>query len=160
VDVWSLGCIICEVITNKPIFKGSNSSDQIHRIIKVIGFPQSGDLAGRKLMSGASRVLNTLSDEEGQPWQDVLPTANLEVICMISCLLRFSPEKRLTAKECLHQTYFSKLHRPSLESPAQSGMDWSFDAFANTEGRLREMLSGEGCAFVSQREPDAAGNIQ
>lgn len=160
VDVWSLGCIICEVITTKPIFKGSNSSDQIHQIFKVIGFPHSAELEGRKLISGASRILNSLSDTQARPWQDVLPSASLEAICMISCLLRFSPEKRITARDCLHQVYFSKLHSPSSDNFAQAGMDWSFDELANTEDRLRSMLRGEGCAFVSQCEPDTAGNVQ
>jgi len=160
VDVWSLGCIICEVITSKPIFKGSNSRDQIHRIIKVIGFPHSADLEGRKLTSGAICFLHSLSHAQAQPWQDALPSASLEAICMISCLLRFSPEKRITSSECLRQIYFSKLHNPSLENCAQAGMDWSFDELANTEGCLRDMLCGEGCAFVSQQEPVTAGNAQ
>merc|ERR1719446_585831 len=33
-DIWSLGCILGELLNLKPIFKGSNSSDQIHAIIK------------------------------------------------------------------------------------------------------------------------------
>jgi serine/threonine protein kinase len=160
VDVWSLGCIVCEVITAKPVFKGSSSADQIQKIIQTTGFPSDADFMGKKFLSGVRRTLASLSNAQSKPWQSVLPSASLEAICMISCLLRFSPEKRITAKECLRQIYFSKLYRPSHECGSSSGMDWSFDKLANTECHLREMLCGQGCSFVSQCEADAAQSYE
>jgi len=44
VDIWSLGCLICEFILGEPLFKGNNSLDMIADIIKLIGTPSSNDL--------------------------------------------------------------------------------------------------------------------
>ena len=39
IDMWSLGCILVEMHTGKPLFCGYDSADQLHRIISVLGMP-------------------------------------------------------------------------------------------------------------------------
>ncbi|KAE9021571.1 hypothetical protein PR003_g12590 [Phytophthora rubi] len=39
IDMWSLGCILVEMHTGKPLFCGYDSADQLHRIINVLGLP-------------------------------------------------------------------------------------------------------------------------
>lgn len=39
IDIWSIGCIICEMLLGYPIFAGTNSVDQLVEIIKVRGTP-------------------------------------------------------------------------------------------------------------------------
>jgi hypothetical protein len=46
--VWSAGCVIAEIVMSKPIFEGENSTDQLLRIIKIIGTPTSDDIARMK----------------------------------------------------------------------------------------------------------------
>merc|ERR1719414_2001232 len=44
-DIWSVGCILGEMINNKPMFPGKHYLDQICKIQEVLGSPNSDDLA-------------------------------------------------------------------------------------------------------------------
>ena len=43
VDIWSCGCIFAELISRKPLFPGLNESDQLSRIMGVLGTPAEED---------------------------------------------------------------------------------------------------------------------
>ena len=43
VDIWSCGCILAELVTRKPLFPGHNESDQLSRILSVLGTPAEED---------------------------------------------------------------------------------------------------------------------
>merc|ERR1719498_1455907 len=45
IDVWSVGCILCELIGRKPIFTGKDHLDQIKKILQVLGTPTEKDMA-------------------------------------------------------------------------------------------------------------------
>lgn len=45
IDVWSVGCVLVEMITREPLFAGENTIDQIIEIVKVIGVPTEMYLA-------------------------------------------------------------------------------------------------------------------
>ena len=47
--MWALGCIIAEMIVSKPFFIGSHNTDQLVKIIKVLGTPTSEDLIEMKV---------------------------------------------------------------------------------------------------------------
>lgn len=43
-DMWSVGCILAEMLRNRPIFPGNHYLDQINRILGVLGSPSQEDL--------------------------------------------------------------------------------------------------------------------
>lgn len=49
VDVWSLGCVIAEMMTNCVLFDGLNSTVMLSRIIKFLGSPSQQDLKNMNL---------------------------------------------------------------------------------------------------------------
>ena len=42
--MWSLGCILAEMLLGKPLFPGDSTFDQIERIIRVIPTPSRADI--------------------------------------------------------------------------------------------------------------------
>ena len=43
-DVWSVGCILAELMLGKPFFPGSSTLNQLERIIAFTGKPRKEDI--------------------------------------------------------------------------------------------------------------------
>ena len=39
VDTWSIGCILAEMLTRRPLFPGDSEIDQLFRIFRSLGTP-------------------------------------------------------------------------------------------------------------------------
>lgn len=46
-DMWSVGCIFGELLTQKPLFPGKSEIDQINKIFKVLQLPFTREVAVR-----------------------------------------------------------------------------------------------------------------
>lgn len=44
IDVWSAGCIMAEMITGVPLFRGRDNNDQLNQILRILGTPDEATL--------------------------------------------------------------------------------------------------------------------
>lgn len=72
IDIWSVGCIIAELLGRTPLFPGEDFLDQIQRIISILGSPTSSDL---KYIENADALayIKKLPKRSRQKWEKLFP---------------------------------------------------------------------------------------
>ena len=130
VDVWSVGCILAELLKRKPIFAGTDSTisskvakNQIDIIIEMMGSPKDEDI--KKIQNEISRnYVKKLPKKKGKDLRLVFPEANplgrpsfpkMKAIDLMKKMLVFDPFKRITVNEALEHPYLKELHSPEEE---------------------------------------------
>lgn len=57
IDMWSLGCILSELLTGMPLFPGEDEADQLSCIIEILGMPS------QKILDNSKRAKNFISSK-------------------------------------------------------------------------------------------------
>jgi len=114
IDMWSVGCIFAEMMARRPLFRGQNSKDQLRLILSLLGKPSPEDCEFIDKQRYKDMLLK-MSDRPTVPWRKVYPNQDATCLDLLDNLLKFSPDKRLSATEALAHPYFEELHDPEDE---------------------------------------------
>ncbi|PMD30303.1 kinase-like protein [Hyaloscypha variabilis F] len=137
IDMWAVGCIFAELLSLRPIFKGEEAKmdskktvpfqrNQMQKIVEIMGLPTKEKWAHLVNMPEYSQ-LSTLSTSTHpksgsnlEKWYystinshstTSVPSSNVslgaEGYRLLSGLLEYDPEKRLTAQQALQHPFFS-----------------------------------------------------
>ncbi|XP_031202416.1 mitogen-activated protein kinase 15 isoform X2 [Mastomys coucha] len=115
VDMWSLGCILGEMLRGQPLFPGTSTFHQLELILETIPLPSMEELQG--LGSDYSAlILQNLGSRPRQTLDALLPPDTPpEALDLLKRLLAFAPEKRLSAEQALQHPYLQRFHCPDRE---------------------------------------------
>jgi len=116
VDMWSVGCILGELLGGKPMFPGTSTTNQIDRIIEVTGLPTPEDIDSIQSEFAAQMLANLPPPAVPRSIDTMYPSADADSIDLLQKLLMFNPSKRLNAEEALEHPYVSQFHVPEEES--------------------------------------------
>jgi len=114
VDLWSVGCILGELLSGKPIFPGTSTMNQLDRIMEVTGRPSPEDIEAIKSPFAAT-MLESLPVSRPRPLSEMFPSASAEALDLLRICMQFNPNKRPSAKEALRHPYVVQFHNPEDE---------------------------------------------
>ncbi|XP_058132123.1 mitogen-activated protein kinase 15 isoform X8 [Dasypus novemcinctus] len=115
VDMWSLGCILGEMLRGSPLFPGTSTLHQLELILDTIPPPSEEELLA--LHSGYSAaVLPHVGARPRQSLEALLPPDTPpEALDLLRRLLVFAPDRRLSAAQALQHPYVQRFHCPARE---------------------------------------------
>uniref|UniRef100_A0A3B3B947 cyclin-dependent kinase n=1 Tax=Oryzias melastigma TaxID=30732 RepID=A0A3B3B947_ORYME len=111
VDMWSVGCIFGELLTQKPLFPGKSEIDQINKIFKDLGSPSDkiwpgySELPAVKKMTFTEYPYNNLRKRFGALLSD-------QGFDLMNTFLTYCPSKRILSDAALKHEYFRETPLP------------------------------------------------
>uniref|UniRef100_A0A4W6C7E5 mitogen-activated protein kinase n=1 Tax=Lates calcarifer TaxID=8187 RepID=A0A4W6C7E5_LATCA len=126
VDIWSVGCIMAELLTGRTLFPGTDHINQLQQIMRLTGTPPAS-LISRMPSHEARNYINSLQHMPKRNFADVFIGANPLAVDLLEKMLVLDTDKRITASEALAHPYFAQYHDPDDEPEAEP-YDQSFES--------------------------------
>ena len=114
IDMWSVGCILAEMISNRPLFKASHYLEELNNIINVTGSPSPEDML-TITREGSRQHIQSLAHRTKKPLVQVFPHAEPVALDLLDQMLTFSPHKRITVENALKHHFLHRYHDDSNE---------------------------------------------
>jgi len=114
VDMWSVGCILGELLGGKPMFPGTSTMNQLDRIIEVSGHPSPEDIEAINSPFAAT-MLESLPPSNPKSLAEMYPNASEDALDFLKQLLQFNPNQRITAEQAMEHPFVAQFHAPEEE---------------------------------------------
>jgi len=154
IDMWSVGCIFAEMLNKgNPLFPGMTSFQVLDYMVKVIGSPHP-DAVKQVRNNRAKEYLLSLPYRERTPFEELFPNADPRGCKLLEDLLRFDPDARPSAKDCLRHEYFADLHAVDdsiEESQPIDQAEFAFETARMTVDDIRQLFLKE---IVQEYHPE------
>uniref|UniRef100_A0A914NMW4 Protein kinase domain-containing protein n=1 Tax=Meloidogyne incognita TaxID=6306 RepID=A0A914NMW4_MELIC len=129
IDVWSAGTVLAELLLGQPFFPGDSGVDQLVEIIKVLGTPSRDEIEQMNPNYTEFRFPMI----RAHPWSRVFRARTpADAIDLVSKLLKYTPDARLSPFEALAHEFFDELRLPNCKLPSSNPMPPLFD-FSDAE---------------------------
>ncbi|KAG6468958.1 hypothetical protein ZIOFF_073653 [Zingiber officinale] len=113
IDMWSVGCILAELLGRRPLFSGTDDINQLERIVSVLGVKGDVDINFVD-NEHARKNIKSLPHGLGIPLASIYPHANPLAIDLLKKMLVFDPSKRIDVTEALQHPYMASFYDPCL----------------------------------------------
>lgn len=140
-DMWSVGCILAEMIQGEPLFPGRHYLEQLNLILEVVGTPSPDETS----WISNDRARNYVQGLPPRPGRNLVDYFNRwkpspECLDLLKRLLDFNPHTRINVNDALAHPYLTQYYDPQDEPVAEQPFrfDEEFDDYDRE--RLKGMI--------------------
>jgi len=131
IDIWSLGCVIGELLIGRPLFPGENGVEQLVEIVKILGTPTKDEIYAMNENYKEFKFPQVVRT----PWQKVFPSSTpAPVVELAANMLIYRPTDRIHPLHALSGDVFAELKDRNTRLP--DGKPIRMDLFNFTEAEL------------------------
>ncbi|XP_012502029.1 PREDICTED: mitogen-activated protein kinase 14 [Propithecus coquereli] len=146
VDIWSVGCIMAELLTGRTLFPGTDHIDQLKLILRLVGTP-GAELLKKISSESARNYIQSLTQMPKMNFANVFIGANPLAVDLLEKMLVLDSDKRITAAQALAHAYFAQYHDPDDE-PVADPYDQSFESRDLLIDEWKSLTYDEVISFV------------
>lgn len=131
IDMWSLGCILAELLTGYPIFPGENEQEQLACIMEIFGPPEKHliEKSSRKKLFfdslGKPRVTVSTKGRRRRPssksLQQALKCDDEAFLDFITRCLRWDPDRRMKPDEAMLHEFVTGVRKSGRSKVQTNG---------------------------------------
>jgi len=156
VDVWGLGCILGEMLQQRPLFPGRDYITQVRRILDYVGRPEECE-RGLDFITNARARKFVQSLKLSTPLIDdsdvFFPKEEASVRYLLRQMLALCPSKRITCEAALSHEFFSPIRNEASEKAAPRKLIWDrIDDVELTKNNLQCLVYNEIGSFMKSTQ--------
>ena len=162
-DIWSSGCVICELLLRVPLYNGSDSFEMLSQMVNLIGIETepSNFLDNCRKVRYVDFIKKLPINNEYHRLKSLIQDE--DIYDLVSQLLVFQPEKRISAREVLHHHFLKVDNEVIQETSLNAGLiclmnsfENSFDTRALTATDMRRYVLREISGYHQNMELDTS----
>ncbi|KAL2547320.1 Protein kinase superfamily protein [Forsythia ovata] len=153
IDMWSVGCIMAELLSKEPLFNGKTEFDQLDKIFRILGTPNETIWPGfsrlpRVKVNFVKNQYNQLRRKFPATSFTGSPVVSDAGFDLLNKLLTYDPDKRITAEAALKHEWFREVPLPKSKEfmptfPAQHVQDRRIRRVMKSPDPLKEQRRKE-----------------
>ncbi|KAJ7830475.1 mitogen-activated protein kinase-2 [Mycena leptocephala] len=116
IDMWSVRCILGELLSRLPLFPGKDYCHQLDLILDVLGIQSHDNVSAIHPL--ALKYMRTLRIQKRNTFSTLFPSASSDTIDFLAKTLMFSPTRRISAVEALNHPFLTAYVSPFFPSPS------------------------------------------
>lgn len=114
IDVWSMGCVMAELMLGQPLFPGESGVDQLVEIIKVLGTPTRQQIEAMNPNYTEFKFPQINTSDWSTVFRPETPQIGVE---LTSTVLKYEPTNRLTPLQCCIHPFFDEIREEGKRLP-------------------------------------------